>query len=405
MPAGTSFGPEVGSGVRVAVEDRLFQALAILRVVLLGNALILNLLRAANFDRPRVGLAIVVAMLGWTAVVTLGYSTVHRRRWWLLVADLAVSVAAIVTSVAAKGTDLRATVPGFWVMAAMLAWAVHWGWRGGLVASVVLVVADFGVREEFTQANYGNTFLLLIGGPIIGFVSDSLKQMAAERDRAQRAAAVAAERARLARAVHDGVLQVLALVQRTGRDEPGEFGRLAQLAGEQEAALRALIRRQDTVVAAADEGSTLTGAAGVAGAEVSEAHRVDLVDGLEQLVRSRGSQIQFSGPGGAVAVTARVAAELIDAVAECLSNVARHVGSGAPAWVLLESSRDAVVVTVRDAGPGIPEGRLATAESEGRLGISTSIRGRLAELGGTATLTTSGDGTEWELMIPTRRAR
>lgn len=122
-------------------------------------------------------------------------------------------------------------------------------------------------------------------------------------------------------------------------------------------------------------------------------------------MRSRGSQIQFSGPGGAVAVTARVAAELIDAVAECLSNVARHVGSGAPAWVLLESSRDAVVVTVRDAGPGIPEGRLATAESEGRLGISTSIRGRLAELGGTATLTTSGDGTEWELMIPTRRAR
>ena len=44
--------------------------------------------------------------------------------------------------------------------------------------------------------------------------------MAVERDQALRAAAVAQERARLARAVHDGVLQVLALVQRRG----GELG-------------------------------------------------------------------------------------------------------------------------------------------------------------------------------------
>ena len=52
----------------------------------------------------------------------------------------------------------------------------------------------------------------------------------------------AAERARLARVVHDGVLQVLALVQRRGAEIGGEATELARLAGEQEAALRTLIR-------------------------------------------------------------------------------------------------------------------------------------------------------------------
>ncbi len=32
-------------------------------------------------------------------------------------------------------------------------------------------------------------------------------------------------------------------------------------------------------------------------------------------------------------------------------------------------------MTVRDDGPGIPEGRLAQAEGEGRLGVALSIRG------------------------------
>ena len=50
--------------------------------------------------------------------------------------------------------------------------------------------------------------------------------------------------------------------------------------------------------------------------------------------------------------------------------------------MLLEELPDRVEVTVRDEGPGIPEGRLAQAEREGRLGVVESIRGRIADLGG-----------------------
>ena len=84
----------------------------------------------------------------------------------------------------------------------------------------------------------------------------------------------------------------------------------------------------------------------------------------------------------------------------CLDNVAAHVGDDAPAWVLLEELPDRVEVSVRDEGPGIAPGRLEAAAGEGRLGVCGSIRGGLAELGGTATLTTGSFGTEWELSLP-----
>jgi signal transduction histidine kinase len=60
-----------------------------------------------------------------------------------------------------------------------------------------------------------------------------------------------------------------------------------------------------------------------------------------------------------------------------------------------------VLVTVRDDGPGLPTGRLADAEAEGRMGVALSIRGRLLDLGGSAELSSvRGQGTEVELRVP-----
>ncbi|WP_010293612.1 ATP-binding protein, partial [Streptomyces sp. SA3_actF] len=100
-------------------------------------------------------------------------------------------------------------------------------------------------------------------------------------------------------------------------------------------------------------------------------------------------------------LAAHAARELTAAVAAALDNVARHAGEDARAWLLVEDETDAVLVTVRDDGPGIPEGRLAEAAEQGRLGVAQSIRGRLADLGGTAALlSVPGQGTEVELRLP-----
>jgi signal transduction histidine kinase len=71
--------------------------------------------------------------------------------------------------------------------------------------------------------------------------------------------------------------------------------------------------------------------------------------------------------------------------------------------VLLEQLPGAIEISVRDAGPGIPPGRLDEAAAQGRLGVARSLRGRVADLGGTIALDTGPDrGTEWTLRLGTR---
>lgn len=365
-----------------AIEDRLFRALAILRVVVTLNMVVLNAYRAPNYDHPRAGLAVVVALVLWTAATMWLYDARRRRTTWLLLADLLVAVAAIAATPWVKTPDYNATIPGFWVMGALFAWAIHWHWRGGLAAGLALSVVDLGLRDSIDQTNYGNVFLLMLGGPIVGYMVASLQRMARERDAALRSAAAAEERTRLGRVVHDGVLQVLAMVQRDGAASgDARWRHLGALAGEQERSLRSLIRQQDAV-APLTSGST------------------DVGRGLESLGTRHEVRVEVATPGRPVLLPATAAAELLAAVEACIDNVAVHVGAGSTAWVLLEETPTAVLVSVRDDGPGIPEDRLAQARHEGRLGVAQSICGRLADLGGTATLSTGSWGTEWELEVP-----
>lgn len=113
------------------------------------------------------------------------------------------------------------------------------------------------------------------------------------------------------------------------------------------------------------------------------------------------ARVTFSEPGAPVPLPPAAARELAAAVGAALDNVRKHVGEDARAWILVEDEPDEVIVTVRDEGPGIPAGRLAQAEGEGRLGVALSIRGRLRDLGGAAELiSVPGQGTEVELKVP-----
>ena len=367
------------SPAAVAVEDRLFHALAVLRVVVLANTIALSVYRADSFERPGLATACVAVMVAWTVAAIWLCSDVRRRTPPVLVLDLALALGMLLLTPVVKGEDFRASLPGFWIVGALLAWSIHYRWRGGLAAGALLAMADLAQRQEITQSDYGNAFLLVIAGPTVGFMCGSLQRMATEREVAERTAAVAAERARLARAVHDGVLQVLALVQRRGLELGGDAAELGRLAGEQERELRRLIRTQDDLVPVA-EGT------------------VDLVAELTGLERRYA--VTVSTPGTPVELPAAVGREVVAAVQACLDNVRAHVGQDAPSWVLLQAFPDRVELSVRDDGPGIPPGRLEEAAAQGRLGVSESVRGRIADLGGSAVLTTGDFGTEWELGVP-----
>ncbi len=355
----------------------MYRYLAVLRTLLAANMIGVNLVRD-GFSRPVGGALVVGACVVWTGVISWALSSPSRRTTGWLLADLAVALVALALTAVVKAPGFHATVPGFWVMGAMFAWAIHWRWQGGLAAAVLLSVDDLLTRHYLSETVYGNLFLLLVGGPVVGLMVDSLVRSAVRQAAAERAAAAAAERTRLARAVHDGVLQVLALVQRQAPGLGPDGVALGRLAGEQETALRALIRQQDAV------GPT--------------PGTVDLVGWLSALELRPG--VSVAAPSDGVLLDRARAEEVVAVVSACLDNVVAHVGPGAPAWVLVEASPDTVHVTVRDEGPGIPSGRLEEAERQGRIGVASSIRGRVSELGGTAVLSTGPTGTEWELTVP-----
>jgi len=402
-PAARRTAPAPSPRTPADVETALWRALAVFRVVVLGFAVAVAFASWDELRRPAVAAAVLAVMTVWTVVQPLlvararttsrtgGGSTpsrtegVPRPLTAVLVADLALAVGMILVTPLAQSPEQLArhtfTLPSYWVSAAVLGWAVAYGWRGGLAAGAVVAVTDLAIRDTYTGSTVSNVFLLLAAGGLIGYVVQLVREAAGAWAQAVEMAAVTAERERLARAVHDGVLQVLAMVQRRGRELGGEAAELGRLAGEQEASLRALLRSRGAPV---DQAA----AAG---------HLLDLTRFLEPM---SSSTVSVAGPGVPVPLPVPQARELAAAVEEALGNVRRHCPPGTRAWVLVEDLPGEVVVSVRDEGPGIPDGRLAAAVAEGRLGVDRSIRGRLADLGGRADLTTGAGGTEWELRVP-----
>jgi len=372
--------------VAAQVETTLFRALAVLRLVVMVYAVVLNALRWQEFAHPVAGWVVVGVIVAWTFFATWAYDAPRRRGLPLLVADFLVAAATLLSTPYVQSDAMLArhasTMPSFWVMTAVLAWAVARGWQAGLVAAVVMSALDLSVRTAPNGTTWGNIFLLLLAAGIVGYSTTLVREASEARAEAERVAAVLSERARLARAVHDGVLQVLALAQRRGRDLGGEAAEIGRLAGEQEVALRALV-----------QGNSVAGRAGRDGA----GGRTDLVEALAVLA---SGTVTVAAPAGAVLLPGPVVTELGAVVRACLDNVRRHVGERAPAWVLVEDLGDRVVVTVRDEGPGLAPGRLEQARAEGRMGVAESICGRMADLGGSARLVSgAGEGTEWELSV------
>jgi len=334
-----------------------------------------------DYSRPWLAVVLLVVMALWTAATIWLYDG-RRRLTAVLVADLALAVAMVLATLAVLPRSRidagAATLPGPWAGAAVLAWGVARGPLAGVIAAAVAGAADVIVRGTLTQGTAYGVALLLIAGGLAGYVVQLSRRVEEATESAARVAAATEERERLARDIHDSVLQVLALVARRGAALGGEAAELGQLAGEQEVALRTLVATPLPLEDAAGE--------------------VDVRALLEPLARDR---VSISGPATAVHLARSRAEELAAATRAALDNVERHAGDGARAWVLLEDDDEAVTVSVRDDGVGMAPDRLAAARRDGRLGVDQSILARMRSIGGNARIeSTPGGGTEVELRVP-----
>jgi signal transduction histidine kinase len=371
-------------------EAPLWRAIAVFRAAALVYAGVLIISNADEYRSPAGGWAVLAVMALWTAYAGYAYADPARRRWPLLAADLAVAAGCLLATAWVERPERifegAPTLPLAWVTAPVLAWGVSGGKRRGSLAAVLIGICGVTVHGVSgrglvpSHATFNGVVLVFMAGFVAGHIARLGIEAEAQLARAVELEAATRERERLARRIHDSVLQVLTLVQRRGDELGGEAAELGRLAGEQEAALRALI-----------------------GVTPESAERGDGTEtDLRALLAARSSTaVTVSTPATPVRLPARAAREIDAAVGAALDNVRRHCGPGARAWVLLEDDPDNVTVSVRDDGPGIPAGRLAEAAAAGRLGVDQSIKGRIRDLGGRVSIVSEpGEGTEIEMTVP-----
>ncbi len=306
--------------------------------------------------------------------VTLAAGAASRTRPDLLlrpaavVVEVAVAAGILLADGWVYGGPHRQTLGSAWPVASVLSAGVAGGPVGGIAAGLACALGRYAGTYLDQRGSPGLLSLLstavtfALAGGAAGLVIRRLQQ-------AQDQIAAARAREEVARTLHDGVLQTLAVVQRRSTD-----AELASLARTQERELREYLFGVDRA-----PGDLLTELRHVATAATGR-HGLD----VELTV------VDDPGPMPSPAVTA-----LVGAVGEALTNAAKH-GHADRAVVFVDPGDDDVTVSVNDDGAGFD-----VAQVREGVGLSRSIRGRIDEVGGTVVVDSHpGRGTEVTLVVP-----
>ncbi len=319
--------------------------------------------------------AVAAALTGVALAVTVALALAARLRPDLLIhplvigSEVAVAVALLVADGWVYGGDHSQSLGSAWPLAAALSAGIAWGPLAGIAAGVALGLGRWTGTHLDDLGSPGllsllsTAFLYALAGGAAGLVMERLR-------RAEDEIAGARAREDVARTLHDGVLQTLAVVQRRSSDPD-----LADLARTQERELREYLFGVDRA-----PGDLLTELRRVAA-------RTEARDGLAVEVTA------VDDPG---ALAPGAVAALAGAVGEALTNAAKH-GAATRAVVFVDPDDDgSVLVSVNDDGRGFDP-----ATTPDGTGLAGSVRGRMDDVGGAVEISSAiGRGTEVRLHLP-----
>jgi len=265
-----------------------------------------------------------------------------------------------------------ASLGGPWPQVVVAAAGVAGGpWVGAAAGVVVGAGRIVGVAASGTPVFASQAQGLLasvFGAVVLGAGAGGVSRLLREAE-----ATIASARARdaVARRLHDGVLQALAVIRRRSKDPA-----LVAVAAEADVDLRSFLDAGE-LDAGGDLGQVLRSVTDDASRRL--ALEVDLA--IDELPR-RVSPVVLNAVGGAVG--------------EALVNVAKHAGVTRATVYAGRGGDRRFFVSVIDAGVGFN----AKNTAKGR-GISGSINNRMAEVGGDAAVNAlAGGGTEVVVWLP-----
>jgi signal transduction histidine kinase len=362
--------------------------------------------RIGTFDLA-MGVGLAVAMVvelfartdpvaGAVAAATVaGLAQVGRRKWAVPAFVLTVGAIILLGSVQAGWADESATL----FVALLLAEYALGSYAAGPMMWVGAMLILCGV--VFFTFNDGDAFypedipfaLAVVGGPWAAGLAIQLRRnherslaeanAELERTREEEArSAVAAERARIARELHDVVSHAIAvtvLQARGGRrllgvDDEAVRGALDAIVQTNTAALSDMRRLLAVLRDTEDE---------VSGRQAPQPSLTRLDELVEQ-VRSSGLEVEVEQTGSVGAVPPGVDLSAYRIVQEALTNVLKHAGPGVTAHVSIGYEPDGLSLSITDNGAAPSE----PGHGSGLIGI----RERVAVVGGDVDAGPAPDG-------------
>ena len=360
------------------VERSVLQGLAVFRWAAWVWIALVIVFSPGELERAWLAYLLVGAAFVWT----LAASLLLRRRprvllhpafiaGELLLGATLLALDGVIRSegeVFSSGQSLAAVWPLTGVIAAAVAFGPVGGAAAGLllglcryVSTVLNDVADYGDGRALSLAS--TAVFYAMAGAAFGYVYRLLK-------RAREEIAAAEAREEIARTLHDGVLQTLALVERRATDPA-----LARLAREQERDLRAYLFG-DAQASESDLGAALRRCAAR----------------FEETFEGRA---EVFVPEDMRPLDERTVEAVAGAVGEALTNAGKH-GEADRVVVFVDDDNGTLFCSVKDDGRGFDP----SATDEG-VGLTRSIRARIAEIGGTVAVASApGEGAEVSLRLP-----
>jgi signal transduction histidine kinase len=354
--------------IRPRGEDALVRSLltgiAVFRWLAWVWLVVVLALNRSELSEPAARPAVAVVLAGVALVVTAADTA-------LLSVDPRRLLAPV--GLAYNGVAHPQTLSSAWPLAGVLTAGVALRWRGGVVAGAVIGLGT-GLGELLEPGRWtdsdtisvvSNMVLYALAGLVAGFVVTRLRE-------AERRISLAQAREEVARTLHDGVLQTLAVVQRRTQDPD-----IVRLAHDQERELREfLYGTRGAVGGGGDLGTRLRAAA---------ARYEDRYGGTARVVLAPDTP----------ALAGRTLEALAGAVGEALANAGKH-GGATTVTVYAEPVDGELFCSVKDDGAGFDP----DATEEGT-GLRRSVRGRIAEVGGRVEIDGRlGRGTEVRCWVP-----
>ncbi|HEY9267303.1 MAG TPA: DUF5931 domain-containing protein, partial [Mycobacterium sp.] len=200
-----------------------------------------------DLEHRAAGWLLFAVLITWSAACAVAYlQGFGRRPAWVIVEIVVVVALMLTTELIASDQWVLANQSWpttLWATNATISAAIVFGPIAGMLTGVVVMAAGAALKGyvHIDLSRNATIVIELAVGLAVGMAAQTARRAHAELEKAARLSASIEERERLSRQVHDGVIQVLALMARRGREIGGETAELAELAGEQERALRRLV--------------------------------------------------------------------------------------------------------------------------------------------------------------------